>query len=430
MRVLIISHGHPSYSIGGAEVASHALFRAINALPDHDAFYLSRAPSSIRRHAATPLMSLRHGEREAFLHTGTWNEFWLSNSGLTELAGAFASYLERVDPDVVHFHHVIGFGMEAVALTRRVLPRARLVITFHEYLSICANHGQMVKTGRHALCTTAAPSLCNVCIPQHSPAEFFAREEHLKAHLLLADAYVSPSHFLHDRYVAWGLPAERFRVIENGVDGTAVPARPLPRGGRRDRFAFFGQVTEFKGLPVLLDAVSRIPDELWGSATLSVFGGNLEFQPEAFQRRFQALVDAAGRRVRFHGSYRQEELAGLMAEIDWVVVPSIWWENSPVVIQEAFLHRRPVIASGIGGMAEKIRNGTDGLHFRAGSPESLADKLVRCLQEDDLWAELSAGTPSPPDLGTFASEHVALYRDLPTRPETICASTPKLRVAA
>ena len=430
MRVLIISHGHPSYSIGGAEVASHALFRAINSVPGQEAYYLSRAPALIRRHAATPLMSLRHGEREAFLHTGTWDEFWLSNGGLTELAGAFAAYLKRIDPEIVHFHHVIGLGMEAIALVRRVLPRARVVITFHEYLAICANHGQMVKTGRHALCSDASPSLCNVCLPQHSPAQFFAREEHLKAHLLLADAYVSPSRFLLDRYVAWGLPPERFSVIENGVDGKAVPARALTRSGRRDRFAFFGQVTEFKGLPILLDAVSRVPDDVWGAATLSVFGGNLEYQPEAFQRRFHALVEAAGRRVRFHGSYRQDELPGLMSEVDWVVVPSIWWENSPVVIQEAFLHRRPVIASGIGGMAEKIRNGTDGLHFRAGSPESLADRLGRALEEDGLWAELSAGTPSPPDLGTFASEHLALYRDLPARADTKSALQPNLLVAA
>ena len=55
-----------------------------------------------------------------------------------------------------------------------------------------------------------------------------------------------------------------------------------------------------------------------------------------------------------------------MAEIDWVVVPSIWWENSPLVIQEAFLHGRPVICSDIGGMAEKVRHGVDGLHFRVG----------------------------------------------------------------
>ena len=430
MQVLIISHGHPSYSIGGAEVASHGLFRAIEATPDHEAFYLSRAPATIRRHVATPLMNLRHGAREAFLHTGTWDEFWLSNGGMAELSGAFASYLERIDPDVVHFHHVIGFGMEAVALVRRILPRARLVITFHEYLAICANHGQMVKTSRNALCTGASPALCNVCLPQHSPAEFFSREEHLRAHLLLADAYVSPSHFLVDRYVAWGLPRERFRVIENGVDGVPVPARILSKGTRRDRFGFFGQVTEFKGLSVLLDSISRVPDELWGGATLSVFGGNLEFQPEAFQRRFHKLVEAAGRRIKFHGSYRQDELPGLMAEIDWVIVPSIWWENSPVVIQEAFLHRRPLIVSGIGGMAEKIRNGTDGLHFRTDSPESLADKLGRALREDGLWEQLSAAAPRPSDLAAFAAEHLALYQDLPARFESLPASLRSLRVAA
>ncbi len=428
MRVLIISHGHPSYSIGGAEVASHGLFRAIDASPDHEAFYLSRAPSTIRRHAATPMMSLRHGGREAFLHTGAWDEFWLSNGGLAELGSSVASYLERIDPDVVHFHHVIGLGVEAIALVRRVLPRARLVVTFHEYLAICANHGQMVKTGRHALCSGSSPSLCNVCLPQHGPAAFFAREQHLRAHFLLADAYVSPSHFLVDRYLAWGLPPDRFRVIENGVDGEPVPPRALSDSGRRDRFAFFGQVTEFKGLPVLLDAVSRVPDDLWGNATLSVFGGNLELQPEAFQRRFHALVEAAGRRVRFHGSYRQNELPGLMAEVDWVVVPSIWWENSPVVIQEALLHRRPVIASGIGGMAEKVSDGIDGLHFRTGSPESLADRLGRALREDGLWERLSAAAPRPPDLPAFASDHLALYRSIPARTETSSPST--VRIAA
>ena len=158
MRVLIISHGHPSFSIGGAEVASYTLFRAIDAEPGHQAFYLSRAPFAIRRHSATPLMSLGHSDRECFLHTGNWDEFWLSNDGLTDLSSAFAAYLTRVNPDVVHFHHVIGLGVEAIALVRRVLPRARLVITFHEYLSICANHGQMVKTSRRELCRAASPA--------------------------------------------------------------------------------------------------------------------------------------------------------------------------------------------------------------------------------------------------------------------------------
>ena len=423
MRVLVISHGHPAFSIGGAEVASHTLFRALNASPGVEAFFLSRAAPPMRRHAATPLMSLRQGEREVFLHTEVWDEFWLSNGGLGDLEGAFAAYLAHVRPDVVHFHHVIGLGLEAVALVRRLLPAARLVITFHEYLPICLNHGQMVKTGRFALCHAASPAACSGCFPQHSPAEMFGRERHVKDHLLLADAFVSPSRFLVDRYVAWGLPAARFHVIENGLDGVPVPPRALPPGGRRDRFGFFGQVTEFKGLHVLLDAVARVPDAVWGDATLNVFGGNLEFQPEGFRTRFAALMERAGRRARFHGPYRPEDLPRLMAGVDWTVVPSIWWENSPVVIQEAFLHRRPPITSDIGGMAEKITDGKDGLHFRVGSPEDLVDRLTRALTEPGLWDRLAAAAPRPPDLVAFARLHLAVYggagavpAPLPARP--------------
>ncbi len=412
MRVLVISHGHPAFSIGGAEVASHAMFRAIQATGTDEAFYLARAAPPMRRHAATPLLSLRQGEREVFLHTDAWDEFWLSNGGLADRDGAFAAYLAQIRPDVVHFHHVIGLGVEAIALVRRQLPAARIVLTFHEYLSICPNHGQMIKTKRRTLCHEASPAACNGCFPERSPAELFQREQHLKNHLLLADAFVSPSQFLVDRYRAWGLPAARFRVIENGLDSHPVPPRPLPPGGRRDRFAFFGQITEFKGLQVLLEAVLRVPDDVWGDATLNVFGGNLEFQPEAFRTQFAQLVERAGRRARFHGSYRPEDLPRLIAGVDWVVMPSIWWENSPVVIQEAFLHRRPPIVSDIGGMAEKVHDGINGLHFHVGSPESLADQLGRALQEPGLWARLAASAPEPPDLAAFAQQHLELYRSI------------------
>lgn len=99
------------------------------------------------------------------------------------------------------------------AADRRVLPKAQLVITFQEYLSICARHGQMVKIARKQLCHAAAPAVCNVCMPQHSQADFFEREQHLKSHLRLAGAYIAPSRFLRDRYVDWGLPSERFHVL-------------------------------------------------------------------------------------------------------------------------------------------------------------------------------------------------------------------------
>jgi glycosyltransferase involved in cell wall biosynthesis len=87
-------------------------------------------------------------------------------------------------------------------------------------------------------------------------------------------------------------------------------------------------------------------------------------------------------RVHFAGPYVRRELYRLMAAIDWVVVPSIWWGNSPLVIEEAPAHRRPVVCSDIGGMAEKVRPGKDGFHFPVGDALTLARLLVRLAGDD------------------------------------------------
>jgi glycosyltransferase involved in cell wall biosynthesis len=97
-----------------------------------------------------------------------------------------------------------------------------------------------------------------------------------------------------------------------------------------------------------------------------------------------------------------------MARIDWVLVPSIWWENSPMVIQEAFVYGRPVICSGIGGMAEKVRDGVDGLHADAGNPVDWADTLLRAAETPGLWEKLRAGIRAPLTHAACAQAHLAL----------------------
>ena len=92
-----------------------------------------------------------------------------------------------------------------------------------------------------------------------------------------------------------------------------------------------------------------------------------------------------------------------MGACDWVVVPSIWWENSPLVIQEAFARGRPVICSDVGGMAEKVADGVDGLHFERGNPASLADTIERAITTPGLWDRLRAGITPPPPMGTTRS---------------------------
>jgi glycosyltransferase involved in cell wall biosynthesis len=204
-------------------------------------------------------------------------------------------------------------------------------------------------------------------------------------------------------------------MIENGIDVAGVaPPRPLPEGkGRRSRFAYFGQLTPYKGADVLIDAVTRIPEKIWGEdSILLVYGGNLERQPQAYQDKFAKLVEAAGRRVRFCGAFQNREMPNLMRSVDWMVMPSVWWENSPIVIQEAFFHGRPILASQLGGMAEKITDEVDGLHFRPGSPEDLVDCMTRALTEPGLWERLRGGINRPMSHVECAGTHLDLYRRL------------------
>lgn len=428
LRVLVVSHGHPAYSIGGGELAAYNLFRGLDAIEDADAHFLARIGPPLKPHADTPFMSLRQNARETLFYANDYDHFRLSNRDVAGLDRHFAAYLEALRPDVVHFHHFLGLGLECLRVVRRVCPEARIVATLHEFLAICHNHGQMVKTGKATLCHRATPADCTLCYPAIDAAAFFKREMFIKANFDLVDAFVSPSRFLAQRFVEWGLPPERLKVVENGLDVAEVaPPRPVarpPRGAqpvaRRNRFGFFGQLNPFKGIDVLLDAVGRLPAQRWGAdAGLIVFGGNLENQPAAFQDRFKRLLGQAEGRVRFYGSYRPHELPTLMREVDWVVVPSVWWENSPLVIQEAFAHGRPVICSDIGGMAEKVRDGVDGLHFRAGSAESLADRLAMALATPDLWERLRANLPKPlTPLGT-ARQHLALYRETRVRRNSV-----------
>jgi glycosyltransferase involved in cell wall biosynthesis len=143
-----------------------------------------------------------------------------------------------------------------------------------------------------------------------------------------------------------------------------------------------------------------------------IFGGNIERQPVEFQERLKKLIDDAGRRVRFYGAYQNADMPRLMRSVDWVVLPSIWWENSPVVIQEALHHRRPIICSDIGGMAEKVQDGRDGLHFRAGSAQDLADRLSEVLGKPEAWDRLHATLRPPTGHAESARAHADLYRRL------------------
>jgi glycosyltransferase involved in cell wall biosynthesis len=288
---------------------------------------------------------------------------------------------------------------------RKYAPQAPILLTLHEYLAMCHNHGQMVKvSGR--LCERAAPSDCHACFPEHTPQAFFLRESYIRSFLDLADAYICPSRFLLERYAQWGLPREKLHLIENGQPSvTLIPDEPA--SVLSHRFALLGQISELKGALVYLDAISVLPERLRSRMSFEIYG-SLQHQSESFRTELAKRIGKLEGSVRFYGDYRPEDLGALMARVGWVVVPSVWWENSPLVIQEAFNHRRPVICSNIGGMAEKVTNGRDGLHFIAGSAADLATRMEQALN-DGVWARLQSGIVPPLGIAQAMQSHLDLY---------------------
>lgn len=430
MKALILSHAHPAFSIGGAQVASHNLFRGLRQIDGWDAAYLAGVGPPMARHQATPILAVPGAPDEYLYWSDDYDWFHLGTRNLDDLTRHFARLVREVQPDVVNFHHVMGFGIQAIRAVRDAVGDVPIVMTLHEYLPICANHGQMVKARTGALCSRASPADCGMCFPEIGPARLMRRELFIKSFFAEVDAFVSPSRFLLTRFADWGLPRSRLVMLENGLDGgMPAPVRALPPGGRRNRFAYFGQLNPFKGIRVLVDAVTRIPADTWGDSVLYVFGGNLEHQPPDFQAAVKDLFKVAGRRLRFMGSYKSADLPNLMREVDWTIVPSTWWENAPVVIQEAYFHGRPVIASNIGGMAEKVRDGIDGLHFHVSNPESLAATMTDAIRDPGLWDRLHRGIRPPTSAALAATQHAHLFTRLIDRKAAGRAVTPMERRA-
>jgi glycosyltransferase involved in cell wall biosynthesis len=355
------------------------------------------------------------GRRDETLFSTTKFDRFLFSQPSQEVHEEFSELLEQINPDVIHFHHYLNVGLEFITIARRVKPEVRILVTLHEYLAICHHYGLMVKTKNSVLCETAEPHECSRCFPTIRANDFLRRRLHIKSLFDQVDLFIAPSEFLRRRYIAWGLPAWQIVVCENGIE----PVRPAPpracrAGEGRAVFGYFGQIHPFKGLLELLSAFDRLssfPAEATRGIRLIINGAYLELNECGYIATFKSLLAKTAARVQFTGPYDHKAQKRLMAEIDWVVVPSIWWENSPLVIQEAFAHRRPVICSDIGGMAEKVRPGKDGFHFPVGNAYELAALLVRLASDEKIWDQLQSTIRQPMTISESTSAHLELYRD-------------------
>jgi len=212
-RVLFVAHGHAPEQIGGTEVYNKNVAEAIDHLPDFEAVVLARgelrAPASedgtvVYDHEASAKVPVYRCLRSqmAFLNTHPRAEL------------EFEMFLRSIRPDIVHFNHTEHLSTNFVGVARRWVPGA-ILYTLNEFLPICAKLGLMVMSdGR--LCSGAEVTKCSRCV-DIAPSLIEARWKLYRDNFAHVDLFIAPSKQLKEKYVDWGLPAEKIQYLMYGI---------------------------------------------------------------------------------------------------------------------------------------------------------------------------------------------------------------------
>lgn len=294
------------------------------------------------------------------------NTFWSSSA-----AADFAEVLTRFKPDLVHVHNTFPLISPAIywVAAERNIP---VVQTLHNFRLFCPQ-AMFLRDGK----------VCEDCLG-HLPWRGALRGCYrgsvvqssvlagmVSAHRLLGTwqnkvtRYIALNQFCRDKFVEGGLPADKMVIKANFVDF------PRPTEQERDGFLFVGRLSAEKGIDVLVDAVAKVP-----GLVCRVAGTGPD----------EHLLQGSG--VERLGALSTDAVRGEMSRAAALVLPSVWYENFPRTLVEAFGCGLPVIASRIGALAELVEDGVTGLLFNPGDSGDLASKLRWASDNPDKMTQM------------------------------------------
>lgn len=414
MRILVAAHGFPPTHAAGAEHRAERLANWMAAQGHHvEVFALERLNASVpeletRSHGAYPVHRLS-------CDLGYRQEWFRNSYAHPHIGPAVARVLDEGRFDLVHV--ISGYLMAVQTMSAARTRGIPVVLTLTEYWFLCARLNLLQPLG--TLCVgPESAAKCTRCLAEvrrryRLPSRFMrpvtdaywwiagrlpgapsrwqeveVRQRTLRQALDAAAIVISPSRFLADRFARFGIDTTRFRVIRQGLTSTVPRRSPraTPSGGPL-RVGYLGQIKSHKGVDLLVRAVRsltaagrHIELHLWGSRA----------EDPAHVRLLDGLAgnDPA---IHWRGQYRGPDVWSVLQDVDVVVLPSRWYENSPNIILEAHAAGVPAVATNLGGMAELVVHERDGLLFDLGSASDLARQLARLLDEPDLLAQLQRG---------------------------------------
>lgn len=359
-----------------------------------------------------------------------------------EIEDLLLEYFSSVRPDVVHVAHAMYLTTASIWAAKRLgLP---VVSTTTDFWYICPTY-QLVKWDE-SLCRGPQPLTCMACVTGNDagiPLRRWAahkglarvlspiltglgwarafrkdwlpgllwlseRRSWMKKTLAQVDVLLAPSPNTARLIALNGMRPKEMRISGFGLEAHLRVAEARPCDSVL-RVGYIGTFRQSKGLHVLLTAMSRLPP---GKVRLDVYGAMGNFP--AYDRVVQGLAEGQ-ESVSFRGTFPNEKLPDVFAGFDVLVIPSLWYENSPLVLLSAFALKTPVVASNVGSLADFVEHGKNGLLFEMGNADDLARQLRKLAEEPGQVKRLRAGIPEvrtiDENIGELLDVYARLIRD-------------------
>jgi glycosyltransferase involved in cell wall biosynthesis len=372
LRILICSTFFPPHYLGGAELIAYKQAQILRQM-GHDVRVFSGRLGGhwFRPHRVTREHRAFRTTRVSLSAQDISGSSWDFNS--SDIGREFCRMLDDFTPDIVHFHNIVGLSIGMIdASYRRQIPT---VMTLHDYWGICFKNTLLKNNGNICRQGGLACLDCREVLAGRLPLPSPVRNAHILFALRKVDRLITPSRFVAEQYAANGIASEQLTVLQNGID--LENFSPGQRGTAKLTLGFIGHLGRHKGLEVLLHALSLMDAS---QVRLLIVGTGEE------AGRLQTFCHERGLDpyVTFCGHVDNHRIAAIYRQIDLLIVPSVWPENSPVTITEAMASGIPVIASDIGGIGEMVEDGVTGYLVPLRDSLAIAERIGRFLARPEL----------------------------------------------
>ncbi|NQE54767.1 D-inositol-3-phosphate glycosyltransferase [ANME-1 cluster archaeon GoMg3.2] len=370
MKICIISSLYPPFIIGGAEIS---VKRAAEELVKrgHEVFVISTSQNrkssigninGVKVYRINPLnlYAMYNYQNQPELLKPIWHviDLWNPHSYII-----IKNILKKGIPDVVHINNFKGLSLSVFSAAKHLnLP---LIFTAHDYSLICPRTNLLHGSGK----------ICN------TPSRFCMLYNKIQKYLVndKPDLVTAPSQFVIDKLKSSGL-FDGVKTIKLPL-GIELNVEKAKKKYDLIDILYVGALSRHKGVHILIDAFKGLE---YKNIKLHIVGKGKD--EDAFKR-----IAGLDRRISFHGFVPDEELMKLYQKANITVVPSVWYDNSPMVIYESFKNGTPVIGSRIGGIPELVEDKYNGFLFEAGDVCELKEMLENPIKNPDELKRLEEG---------------------------------------